>query len=76
MSESPRARKRIEAWLDAGLTTFFLKSFSHHRLWDQAVKLVKWWPAIRDAADGAARGRGFMVGANGDVDPYTPKRRK
>ena len=47
ISRSPQERV---AWLASGLTIFFLRSFADLPIWQQAVKLVKWWPDIAKEA--------------------------
>jgi hypothetical protein len=50
------------AWRESGLTAFFLaKGWSGLRLWDQAWRLVKWWPDIVAQAEKIRPGAGFIV---------------
>jgi len=56
------------AWLASGLTVFFLKSFADLPHWEQAARLVKWWPEITRAANRARRGSGFTVRINGKIE--------
>ena len=65
ITRSPQDR---EAWLESGLTMFFLRSFAGLTPWDQAAKLVKWWPEIRVAAGRSTRGDGFLVSVNGKIE--------
>jgi hypothetical protein len=46
--KKPRER---QAFLDAGLMTFFLASgWTNMRYWDQAQLMVRWWPVISTVA--------------------------
>lgn len=56
------------AWLEAGLTTFFLQSFADLIFAEQAWRLVKWWPEIVRRAVRARRGSGFIVTVNGQFN--------
>jgi hypothetical protein len=50
------------AWLESGLTAFFLaKGWTRLKLWDQAWRLVKWWPEIVAQAIRIKPGAGFIV---------------
>jgi hypothetical protein len=60
------------AWLSSGLTTFFLRSFADLSIWDQAAKLVKWWPEIVRQARAAPRGTGFLVSVQGRIERLRP----
>jgi len=54
-----------EAWKQARLTTFFLaKAWSHHAFWDQAWRLIRWWPYITKQAGLVDPGAAFEVSAN------------
>lgn len=68
ITRSPHER---EAWLASGLTCFFLKSFADLPFWEQAARLVKWWPGIMDAAQRAHRGTGFLVSVHGKIERIT-----
>lgn len=57
------------AWLESGLTVVFLKSFADLPHWDQAAKLVKWWPDIVAEAARAKKGTGLVVSVNGKILP-------
>ena len=49
-------------WLNSGLTAFFFaKGWTAIKLWDQAWRLVKWWPAIVEQAERIQPGAGFIV---------------
>jgi hypothetical protein len=49
-------------WLESGLTAFFFaKGWTAIKLWDQAWRLIKWWPAIVDQALRIQPGAGFIV---------------
>lgn len=51
-----------QAWLDSGLTAFFLsKGWLNIPLWDQAAHLVRRWPNLRTLANGVRPGAGFVV---------------
>jgi hypothetical protein len=39
--------------------------------WEQAAKIVKWWPNIMGAVRRAKKGAGFVVRVNGAVEPWT-----
>jgi hypothetical protein len=60
------------AWIESGMTVFFLKSFADFAHWEQAAKLVRWWPAIVQAASKAKPGQGFFVSVNGKVEAAKP----
>jgi len=50
------------AWLNSGLTAFFFaKGWTTISLWDQAWRLIKWWPAIVEQAARIRPGAGFIV---------------
>jgi hypothetical protein len=63
------------AWLEAGLTTFFLQSFAALPIDQQAWRLVKWWPQIVKRAMRSARGSGFLVTVNGEFTEVRRHRR-
>jgi len=65
IARSPQERA---AWLQSGLTGFFFKSFADLSSWEQAWRVVKWWPSIVSRAQAARRGTGFMVSVNGKID--------
>ena len=65
ITRSPHERT---AWLESGLTIFFLKSFADLTIWEQAAKLTKWWPEIVKQAQRASRGTGFLVSVQGRID--------
>lgn len=63
ITKRPLERK---VWLDSGLTVFFLQSgWTNLRFWDQAWKLVKWWPTILDTGQSIERGAAFLVPVSG-----------
>jgi hypothetical protein len=62
------------AWLEARLTMFFVRGFADHKHWDQAAKLVKWWPDIVKQATRAKRGAGYLVTAHGRIEQLEPPR--
>jgi hypothetical protein len=63
-----RSPQEPAAWLQSGLTAFFFKSFADLSRWEQAWRVVKWWPSIVERAQAARRGTGFMVSVNGRID--------
>jgi hypothetical protein len=69
ISKSPVERA---AWLESGLTIVFLRSFADLSIWDQAAKLVKWWPEIVTNARRAPPGTGLVVTVNGKIDRLKP----
>ena len=64
------------ACLSSGLTTFFLRSFADLPIWEQAAKLVKWWPEIAKQARAAPRGTGFLVSVQGRIERLRPPIRR
>ena len=55
-----------QAWRESGLTAFFLaKGWTTLPLWEQAWKLIKWWPAIAAQAERIKQGAGFIVPVSG-----------
>jgi hypothetical protein len=55
-------RSERQAWLESGLAAFFLaKGWTGLRLWDQAWRLMKWWPEIVAQAGRIRAGAGFVV---------------
>jgi hypothetical protein len=66
ISRSPHEQA---AWLQAGMTTFFLaKGWMNRKFWEQAEHLVKVWPALRREAERAKPGSGYLVRANDHID--------
>lgn len=64
--ESRETRTTRKAWLESGLTAFFLKSgWMNLTLWVIAAKLVEWWPRIAAQAGMIASGEGFLVPVRG-----------
>lgn len=62
------SRKEHEraAWKESGLTAFFLaKGWTNFEIWEQAWRLVRWWPRINEQARLVQPGAGFEV-------PVTP----
>lgn len=46
-----RRRHERQAWLDSKLTIFFMVDrYENYSFWDQAWKMVRWWPDLRDTA--------------------------
>jgi hypothetical protein len=61
-----RGRHEKEAWLESGLTAFFLaKGWMNLKMWDQAWNLVRWWPLIVDQASAVRPPAGFLVPLKG-----------
>ena len=59
----------IRAWKEAGHTTFFLKKgWSQTGFWEQAQKLVKYFPDIMVMASRAPRGSMHFVNVNGKME--------
>jgi hypothetical protein len=60
-----RARAERPVWRSAGLIGFFLKKgWINLTPWDQAWRLVKWWPTIAAQAAIAAKGATYAVSVN------------
>jgi hypothetical protein len=58
----------VEAWRNAGHTTFFLKpGWTNYQFWIQAYKVVKCFPDIIAAAESAKRATFFTVSTNGKI---------
>jgi hypothetical protein len=54
------------AWLESGLTAFFLgRGWTKLKLWEQAWKLIKWWPDIVAQAERVHAGAGFVIPVSG-----------
>jgi hypothetical protein len=61
----------VQAWTEAGHTTFFLKpGWTHLPFWEQANKLTKCFPDLLKRAMQASRGTCFSVGVNGKIEPF------
>lgn len=46
----------------AGLIVFLLsKNWGHHKFWDNAHQLVRWWPAIIDLSERLEGGAAYEV---------------
>jgi hypothetical protein len=57
-----RTRAERSVWKDAGLVGFFLKKgWMSLTPWEQAWRLVKWWPTIVAQASIAAPGSTYFV---------------
>ena len=57
-----RSAKLREAWKASKLTTFFLAGgWTNHPLWEQAWRIVRWWPLIIEQAKRVAPGAVFLV---------------
>lgn len=67
ITKSPHERK---VWQQAKLTTFFLaRGWTKLDFWEQAWRLVRWWPGIVELAGRVAPGAAFLV-------PPSPSRTK
>ena len=61
-----RGRHEREAWLQSGLTAFFLEpGWTNLAFWTQASKLIQWWPIIVRQAEAIRAGAGFFVPVRG-----------
>ena len=57
-----RGKQQRKAWLESGLTAFFLGAgFSEKTIWKQAAELFRWWPDIIIEARQAKKGSGFLL---------------
>lgn len=57
-----RKKHEREAWLQSGLTAFFLvRGWNNLTLWEKAAHLIKRWPDIVRQADLVEPGAGFKV---------------
>lgn len=63
-----RGQHERKAWLESGLTIFFLRSFADLPFSEQAWRIMKWWPAIAKEAKRARPGSGFLVTVNGKIE--------
>ena len=62
------------AWIESGLTTFFLaRGWMNIPYWEQAHKLVKWWPKIMEQSERVESGNFFEVPVRGDKMKVIPK---
>lgn len=69
-----RGKHERAAWLQSGLTAFFLEpGWTNIGLWLQASKLVRWWPLIVDQSQRIQSGAGFMVPVNGSKLRQVPR---
>jgi hypothetical protein len=51
-----------EAWLESGLTAFFLADgWAQRRFWVQASELVRWFPVMVETARRCTPGSGFLL---------------
>jgi len=67
-----RTRAEKPVWQAAGLVGFFLmKGWINITPWDQAWRLIRWWPVIVTQAKIAGKGSTFRVSVNynGKLDP-------
>jgi hypothetical protein len=61
-----RNKHEHEAWIEAKLTFFFwAPAWLALERWQQASKIIKWWPAIVDQASKIAPGAGFKIPVKG-----------
>ena len=57
-----RGKHERQAWLESGLTAFFLgKGWAERSYWKQISELVRWWPQIVLKAGDAPQGSGFIL---------------
>ena len=62
----PKNPAERQAWLESGLTSFFLgRGWTGLSFWDQAWKLVQWWPRIIDQAAKVEPPAAFLVPVKG-----------
>jgi len=62
ITTNPQNREALRA---SGLTTFILKKgWINHTPWEQAWRLVKWWPRIIAAAESIQQGLVYAVPVN------------
>jgi hypothetical protein len=60
-----RTKAEKSVWRNAGLIGFFLKNgWMHQKPWDQAWRLVKWWPSIVTQAQLAKPRSTYLVQVN------------
>lgn len=78
-----RGQAERAAWIESGLTAFFLgDAWQNRRLMKQASELLGWWDDIVDRARNAPKGAGYMLdskqGLPRQIYPLTtdPKRGK
>jgi len=70
-----KSRLTRQVWLESGLTAFFLeKGWTGLRFWEQAWRLVRWWPAIMKQAERAKSHAAWLVAVNysGRFKPVSP----
>lgn len=62
-----RNKAERKAWLESGLTAFFLAGgWGQQELWDTSWRLIKWWPFIRAQGRSIRSGAGFIVPVKGE----------
>jgi hypothetical protein len=62
-----RNKAERRAWLEPGLTAFFLSGgWGQQNLWDTGWRLIKWWPLMLTQAGSIRPGAGFVVPVKGD----------
>jgi hypothetical protein len=55
------------AWLESGLTAFFLgDGWADRKFWDQIMILMRWWPRIVEQARATPKGAGYIVPLSGN----------
>lgn len=60
-----RTRAERPIWKAAGLVGFFLrKGWMHQTPWEQAWRLIRWWPTIVKQAEIATPGNAYGVQVN------------
>jgi hypothetical protein len=62
-----RNKAERQAWLESGLTAFFLAgAWGQQKLWSTAWRMIKWWPFIVAQAQSIRPGAGFIVPISGE----------
>ena len=66
----PEERAALRA---GGAIAFYMaKTFDHLPFMEQAWRLVKFWPAITDAAERTRQGQCYLVRTNGGIEVLPP----
>jgi hypothetical protein len=61
-----RNRDELDAWLESGLTAFFLeRGWAHLEFWAKTAKLVQWWPRILALLGSVGSQVGYLVPVRG-----------
>lgn len=57
-----RSPDETKAWVEAGVTSYFLSNkFSESARWPQVKELIRWWPDIRRHAKAVGRGSAWRL---------------